>query len=188
MRKMTWEALACRNLLQKKDFYAGLFMVLLGAGVTLNSTTYKLGTLMHMGPGMFPFMLGIIMMFVGALIFITGVVTPLAAGERILPESMEWRGWACILAGPLMFILFGELFRHGRRDLRLRLRVGARRPHRDLEELGDPGRRRHGRSACCCSPTSCKCRSRCSGGASNARDRASPISGTASASRSSRTT
>ena len=43
-----------QNLLLKKDFYAGLFMVLLGAGVTLNSTTYRLGTLAHMGPGMFP--------------------------------------------------------------------------------------------------------------------------------------
>ena len=98
-----------QNLLQKKDFYAGLFMVLLGAGVTLNSTTYKLGTFMHMGPGMFPFMLGIIMMFVGALIFITGVATPLEAGEKILPDSMEWRGWACILAGPILFIILGNL-------------------------------------------------------------------------------
>jgi hypothetical protein len=99
-----------QNLLQKKDFYAGLFMVLLGAGVTLNSTTYRLGTLAHMGPGMFPFMLGILMTFVGVLIFVAGVVTPLDDGERILPESMEWRGWICILAGPLMFILFGEYF------------------------------------------------------------------------------
>ena len=99
-----------QNLLLKKDFYAGLFMVLLGGGVTLNSTTYKLGTFMHMGPGMFPFMLGILMTFVGVLIFIAGLMTPLEEGERILPETMEWRGWACILAGPLMFILFGMLF------------------------------------------------------------------------------
>ena len=99
-----------QNLLQKKDFYAGLFMVLLGGAVTLNSSTYNLGTFMHMGPGMFPFMLGILMSFVGVLIFISGVMTPLEAGERILPESMEWRGWACILAGPLMFILFGQFF------------------------------------------------------------------------------
>jgi hypothetical protein len=99
-----------QNLLQKKDFYAGLFMVLLGGGVTLNSTTYKLGTFMHMGPGMFPFMLGILMTFIGILIFITGLMTPLEEGERILPETMEWRGWGCILAGPLMFILFGQFF------------------------------------------------------------------------------
>jgi hypothetical protein len=50
------------------------------------------------------------MTFVGVLIFITGLMTPLEEGERILPASMEWRGWACILAGPLMFILFGQLF------------------------------------------------------------------------------
>jgi hypothetical protein len=96
-----------QDLLWKKDFYAGLFMVLLGASVSLGSLSYNLGTFMHMGPGMFPFMLGIIMTFIGALIFITGVATPLADGEQILPESMEWRGWICILAGPLMFILFG---------------------------------------------------------------------------------
>jgi Tripartite tricarboxylate transporter TctB family len=99
-----------QNLLQKKDFYAGLAMVLLGGAVTLNSSTYNLGTFMHMGPGMFPFMLGILMTFVGLLIFVQGLLTPLEEGERILPESMEWRGWACILAGPLMFILFGQLF------------------------------------------------------------------------------
>ena len=98
------------NLLKKKDFYAGLVMTLLGAGVALNSTTYRLGTLTHMGPGMFPFILGILLTFVGILIFVSGLVTPLEEGERILPESMEWRGWACILAGPLMFILFGEFF------------------------------------------------------------------------------
>jgi hypothetical protein len=63
-----------------------------------------------MGPGMFPLMLGILMAFIGVLIFVSGVATPLDAGERILPESMEWRGWICILAGPLMFILFGEYF------------------------------------------------------------------------------
>ena len=98
-----------QNLLKKKDFYAGLAMILLGAVVTLNSTTYKLGTLMHMGPGMFPFILGILLTFIGILIFGTGVITPLA-DERILPESMEWRGWACILAGPIMFIIFGKAF------------------------------------------------------------------------------
>ena len=98
------------GLLKKKDFYAGLAMVVLGAGVTLNSTTYNLGTLMHMGPGMFPFILGILLTLVGIMIFVSGLMTPLEEGERILPESMEWRGWACILAGPLMFILFGEFF------------------------------------------------------------------------------
>src|SRR6201985_2480833 len=80
MKKMKRGNAGMQNLLLKKDFYAGLFMVLLGAGVTLNSTTYRLGTLAHMGPGMFPFMLGILMTFIGVLIFIAGLMTPLKEG------------------------------------------------------------------------------------------------------------
>ncbi len=98
------------TLLRKRDFYSGLVMTLLGAGVTLNSTTYDLGSLMHMGPGMFPFLLGIVLTFVGVLIFGTALVTPLGEDERILPDSMEWRGWGCILSGPICFIIFGEFF------------------------------------------------------------------------------
>src|SRR5436305_1354680 len=97
-------------MLRKKDFYAGLLMVLLGAGIGLNSTTYSLGSLAHVGPGMFPFILGVMMVLVGSLIFVTGLAAPLEEGERILPPVMEWRGWACILAGPLMFIFFGAYF------------------------------------------------------------------------------
>ena len=85
-------------------------MTLLGAAVTLNSTTYNLGTLMHMGPGMFPFILGIVLTFVGILIFGTALVTPLGEDEHILPRQREWRGWGCILAGPVLFIIFGEFF------------------------------------------------------------------------------
>ena len=98
------------TLLRKRDFYAGGLMVLLGAGVTLNATTYNTGTLMHMGPGMFPFILGVVLTFIGILIFGAAVVTPLGDDEQILPEKKEWRGWGCILAGPVCFIIFGHYF------------------------------------------------------------------------------
>ena len=97
-----------QTLLKKRDFYAGGLMILLGAAVTLDSATYSLGSLMHMGPGMFPFMLGIVLTFIGILICGTAMVAPLGEDENILPKQKEWRGWGCILAGPLLFILFGE--------------------------------------------------------------------------------
>lgn len=97
------------NLLHKKDFYAGLATVLLGAGVTLNSATYDLGSFAHMGPGMFPLIIGVLLTFVGILIFGSSLVSQIEGGERILPETMEWRGWGCILAGPIMFIVFGKV-------------------------------------------------------------------------------
>ncbi len=98
------------TLLRKRDFYAGMLMTLLGIGVTLNSTTYTLGTLMHMGPGMFPFLLGIVLTLIGLMIFGVALVTPLGEDERILPKNKEWRGWGCILAGPILFIILGEFF------------------------------------------------------------------------------
>jgi uncharacterized membrane protein len=96
--------------LHKRDFYAGGLTTLLGAAVTLDSTTYELGTMTHMGPGMFPLMLGIVLTFIGILIFGTSLVTPLGEDEHILPRQKEWRGWFCILAGPILFIVFGEFF------------------------------------------------------------------------------
>jgi hypothetical protein len=97
-------------LLKKRDFYAGGIMTLLGAGITLNAMSYNTGTLMHMGPGMFPFILGMTLTFVGVLIFGTAVVTPLGEDERILPVNKEWLGWGCILAGPVFFIVLGNYF------------------------------------------------------------------------------
>ncbi len=72
--------------------------------------TYTLGTLTHMGPGMFPLMLGITLTFVGMLILGTAILTPLSNNENILPRQKEWRGWGCILAGPILFIILGEFF------------------------------------------------------------------------------
>ena len=97
--------------LKKRDFYAGGLIVLIGAAVALNAyTNYNLGTLTQMGPGMFPLMLGIALTFVGLLILGTGLATPHDPTETILPEQREWRGWACILAGPVLFIALGDYF------------------------------------------------------------------------------
>jgi uncharacterized membrane protein len=99
------------TMLQKRDFYAGSLMTVIGAAVSLDSYFgYTLGTLIHMGPGMFPLMLGITLTFVGMLILGTAVATPLGADERILPKKREWRGWGCILAGPICFIILGDYF------------------------------------------------------------------------------
>ena len=98
------------TLLKKRDFYAGGIMTLLGAAVTLDSMTYALGTLTHMGPGMFPLMLGCTLTFVGVLILGTAILTPLGDDESILPKDREWYAWGCILAGPILFIILGEFF------------------------------------------------------------------------------
>jgi putative Ca2+/H+ antiporter (TMEM165/GDT1 family) len=102
-----------RELIGKRDFYAGGLMLLLGLAVALKGTTYRAGTLMHMGPGFLPTALGIILMALG--IAIAGA--SLAPGEdthgsdqSLLPENPQWWAWFCILMSPIAFIFFGRYF------------------------------------------------------------------------------
>ena len=100
-----------RNLVRKRDFYAGGLMVLLGLGVALKGTTYRAGTLMHMGPGFLPTALGIILVLIG--IAIAAVALSPADNDEdqsILPEHPQWWAWLCILMSPVFFIFFGRYF------------------------------------------------------------------------------
>jgi len=84
-------------------------MILFGLVMALKGPTYRLGTLMHMGPGYLPTVLGVILIGLG--IAIAAAALPLAEGEDedILPENREWFAWGCILASPLAFMVFGTV-------------------------------------------------------------------------------
>jgi hypothetical protein len=99
-----------RALLQRRDFYAGGLMVLFGLVMAIKGPSYKTGTLMHMGPGFMPTALGVILILLGLLIIGGAAVTPASDDEGLLPDQPEWLAWACILASPVCFILFGTLF------------------------------------------------------------------------------
>jgi putative Ca2+/H+ antiporter (TMEM165/GDT1 family) len=100
-----------RDLVRKRDFYAGGLMVLLGLGVALKGATYRAGTLMHMGPGFLPTALGIILVLIGIAIAAVAL-SPADNNEdqSILPEHPQWWAWLCILLSPVFFIFFGRYF------------------------------------------------------------------------------
>jgi hypothetical protein len=97
----------------KRDFYAGGLMILIGLGIALKGTTYRLGTPMHMGPGFFPTALGVLLVLVGIAIA-APALAPAPEGvesdESILPENPQWWAWMCILLSPVFFIVFGRYF------------------------------------------------------------------------------
>lgn len=95
------------DFVRKRDFYAGALMILFGLVAVLKGPSYRLGTLMHMGPGFMPTALGIILIVLGLMIAATALA-PTDEDQRILPEHREWKGWGCILAGPLLFIVMGR--------------------------------------------------------------------------------
>jgi putative tricarboxylic transport membrane protein len=99
-----------RRLMRKRDFYAGGLIILLGLIAAYKGPSYQLGTLMRMGPGFMPTALGILLILLG--IAIAGAALNTEEGEEeesILPEHPQWRGWGCILAGPVCFIVFGTV-------------------------------------------------------------------------------
>jgi Tripartite tricarboxylate transporter TctB family len=100
-----------RDLVRKRDFYAGGLMILLGLGIALKGATYRAGTLMHMGPGFLPTALGVILVLVGIAIAAVALgPTESQEDQRILPENPQWWAWLCILLSPVLFIFFGRYF------------------------------------------------------------------------------
>ena len=101
------------ELMGKRDFYAGGLMVLIGLFIAVKGTSYRAGSLMHMGPGFLPTALGVLLVLLGIAIAGAALSPSAEAGEddqRILPEQRQWWGWLCILAGPVLFIVFGRAF------------------------------------------------------------------------------
>ncbi len=96
------------RIVRKRDFYAGGLMILFGMVMALKGPSYQLGTLMHMGPGFLPTALGVILIGLGVAIGAAAVPVPDGEDEEILPAQPQWFAWACILASPLVFIIFGS--------------------------------------------------------------------------------
>lgn len=98
-----------RDWTQKRDYYAGALMALIGAGAVLQASQYRPGTLFHMGPGFFPLILGMVLVLLGMLIAGAAVFSPAESeDDRDVLTRREWRGWLCIIAGPVLFIVLGK--------------------------------------------------------------------------------
>src|ERR1700748_1846169 len=95
------------NFKLKRDYYAGGLMLLLGVGAAVTGTGYKFGTLARMGPGFMPVVLGVGVAFLGILIAAAALESSEDDGKKFLPDHPQWFGWACILGGPILFIILG---------------------------------------------------------------------------------
>jgi len=95
-------------LRDRRELFAGGFVILLGLGTILQGRTYEIGTLTHMGPGFFPIVLGLGLTAVGILIAGNASASSADESESVIPAQPQWRAWLCIIAGPLAFIVFGK--------------------------------------------------------------------------------
>ena len=132
-----------RALLRKRDFYAGALMMLFGLVMALKGPGYRVGTLMHMGPGFLPTALGVILICLGIAIAAPAAALPDGEDEDILPEHPRMVGLglhSCVAARLHPVRLLRRL---DPGHLRLRLRGGDGRPQRDAQKHGGAGGNRH---------------------------------------------
>ena len=87
------------NIKSQKDFFSGLMFMVAGIAFAWGATTYSIGTGARMGPGYFPFYLGILMSILGAAITFKSLTVKTADGNKI--GKWAWR--------PLFFIIFANL-------------------------------------------------------------------------------
>ncbi|MBB5216075.1 tripartite tricarboxylate transporter TctB family protein [Parapusillimonas granuli] len=76
------------QLKNKQDFWSGIMFVALGVGFALGATNYSMGTAARMGPGYFPFWLGVLLALLGAIVALTAM-SPKAEETEV--ERFDWK-------------------------------------------------------------------------------------------------
>ncbi|WP_343669645.1 tripartite tricarboxylate transporter TctB family protein [Paraburkholderia heleia] len=96
----------------RRDYYGGALMCLIGAGAVAQGLNYSFGSLTHMGPGFFPTCLGVILILLGMSIAGTAkrpsVRKTQHEGVPLESSGPEWRGWLCIVASIVAFVVLGN--------------------------------------------------------------------------------
>jgi hypothetical protein len=89
-----------------RDFWAGVMLIVVGAGSVIIARNYAFGTSLRMGPGYFPSVLGGGLVLFGLYLVVVGLKRK---------EKMEGGdGWSlrALVVLPLSLVLFGLLMEH----------------------------------------------------------------------------
>ena len=87
----------------QRDFGAGIMYIVIGLFFTIVATQYPMGTAAKMGPGYFPFFLGILMTLLGLIVAIK------ALGATAAIESIPKFNWRVIAQITGSVVLYGLL-------------------------------------------------------------------------------
>ena len=61
------------HIKNQQDFWSGVMFVVIGVGFALLAESYDMGTPARMGPGYFPFWLGVCLALLGAIVLMTSL-------------------------------------------------------------------------------------------------------------------
>jgi hypothetical protein len=85
-----------------KDFFSGLMFIIVGGAFAVGATEYTIGSGARMGPGYFPFILGILLAVLGVLVMIQGLRRSMdGQGDKL--GKVAWRPLTFIIGANLLF-------------------------------------------------------------------------------------
>lgn len=88
-------------LASQKDFVSGLMFMAVGGSFAWGAVDYEIGEAARMGPGYFPFVLGLILVGLGALVTLNAFKSGPPGGDKI--GALAWRPLVFILGANLLF-------------------------------------------------------------------------------------
>lgn len=81
----------------------GIFLILFALVFGLQALGYKIGTLAHSGPGLFPLIISGILLFIGVIVTIRSFMV------KPIPMSIKYKNIAIIVGSLCGFAIFSEL-------------------------------------------------------------------------------
>jgi uncharacterized membrane protein HdeD (DUF308 family) len=63
------------QLRNREDFWSGVMFIVLGAGFAWQASSYQMGNAARMGPGYFPFWLGLVLAMIGVVVLLSSLKT-----------------------------------------------------------------------------------------------------------------
>ena len=94
----------------RKEFWSSFLMLVLGVGTIVGSQNYQLGTLVRMGPGYFPLMLGVLLTAIALLILFSPetLTEDAEEGGIVLTMKEQIITWALVIGSVILFIIVGK--------------------------------------------------------------------------------
>lgn len=94
------------QLRNRQDFWSGVMFIALGLGAAWQATNYQMGTAARMGPGYFPFALGLVLAVLGAIILLCSL-SKKATETHI--DKFEWRIAFLVVGSVVLYALILKL-------------------------------------------------------------------------------
>jgi len=90
------------QLRNKQDFWSGVMFIVLGLGFSWQATSYQMGTAARMGPGYFPFWLGLVLAMMGIIVLL-GSLSPKAEETEV--GGFDWRILFLVIGSVVLYAL-----------------------------------------------------------------------------------